>query len=181
MWRMVCFVDNCQVTPRHFGTGQGAMTLAHSLTNLVDFDTLCKWPFDFLQMFCFSIQAAMKNQMILLLNFGIYIRVRFFLSLIINTLQPYGVCSPWNSPGQNTGVGSCSLLQGIFPTQGSNPGPPHCRQILYQLSHQGRPRILEWYPIPSPGELPNPEIEPRSPTLQADSFPAEVPGKQTCH
>ena len=78
MWRMVCFVDNCQVTPRHFGTGQGAMTLAHSLTNLVDFDTLCKWPFDFLQMFCFSIQAAMKNQMILLLNFGIYIRVRFF-------------------------------------------------------------------------------------------------------
>ena len=43
----------------------------------------------------------------------------------------------WNSPGQNTGVGSRSLLQGIFPTQGSNPGLPHCRQILYQLSHQG--------------------------------------------
>ena len=45
--------------------------------------------------------------------------------------------SPWNSPGQNTGVGSLSLLQGIFPIQGSNPGLPHCRQILYQLSHQG--------------------------------------------
>ena len=44
----------------------------------------------------------------------------------------------WNSPGQNTGVGSLSLLQGIFPTQGSNPGLPHCRQILYQLSHKGR-------------------------------------------
>ena len=43
---------------------------------------------------------------------------------------------PWNSPGQNTGVGSLSLLQGIFPTQGSNPGLPHCRQILYQLSHE---------------------------------------------
>ena len=43
---------------------------------------------------------------------------------------------PWNSPGQNTGVGSCSLLQGIFPTQGLNPGLPHCRQIFYQLSHQ---------------------------------------------
>ena len=41
--------------------------------------------------------------------------------------------SPWYSSGQNTGVGSCSLLQGIFPTQGSNPGLPHCRQILYQL------------------------------------------------
>ena len=47
--------------------------------------------------------------------------------------------SPWrpHSPGQNTGVGSLSLLQGIFPTQGLNPGLPHCRQILYQLSHQG--------------------------------------------
>ena len=43
---------------------------------------------------------------------------------------------PWNSPGQNTGVGSLSLLQGIFSIQGSNPGLSHCRQILYQLSHQ---------------------------------------------
>ena len=43
---------------------------------------------------------------------------------------------PWNSPSQNTGVGSISLLQGIFPTQGSNPGLPHCRWILYQLSHR---------------------------------------------
>ena len=56
-----------------------------------------------------------------------------------NSLQPYGLYSPWNSPGQNTGVGSLSLLQGIFPTQGSNPGLPHCRWILYQLSYQGRP------------------------------------------
>ena len=43
--------------------------------------------------------------------------------------------SPWNSPGQNTGVGSLSLLQGIFPTQGSNSGLPHCRRTLYQLRH----------------------------------------------
>ena len=42
-------------------------------------------------------------------------------------------------PGKNTGVGCHFLLQGIFPTQGSNPGLPHCRQILYQLSHKGRP------------------------------------------
>ena len=48
---------------------------------------------------------------------------------------------PWNSPGQNTGVGSFSLLQGIFPTQGSNPGLPHCRRILYQLSHKGSPVV----------------------------------------
>ena len=46
-------------------------------------------------------------------------------------------CSPWNSPGQNTGVGSLSLLQGIFPTQGSNLSLPHCGWILYQLSHKG--------------------------------------------
>ena len=55
---------------------------------------------------------------------------------------------PWNSPGQSTGVGSLSLLQGIFPTQGSNPGIPHCGQILYQLSHKGSPRILEWVAYP---------------------------------
>ena len=49
-------------------------------------------------------------------------------------------------PGKpkNTGVGSLSLLQGIFQTHGLNPGLPHCRQILYQLSHKGNPRILEW-------------------------------------
>jgi len=51
-------------------------------------------------------------------------------------LQPHGLYIPWNSPGQNTGVGSLSLLQGMFPTQGSNPGLPHCSRILYQLSHK---------------------------------------------
>ena len=56
--------------------------------------------------------------------------------------------SPWNSPGQNTGVGKLSFLQGIFPTQRSNPGLLHCRQILYQLSHKGSPRILEWVAYP---------------------------------
>ena len=56
--------------------------------------------------------------------------------------------SPWNSLGQNTGVGSLSLLQGIFPTQGLNPDLPQCRRILYQLSHKGRPRILEWVAYP---------------------------------
>ena len=51
-----------------------------------------------------------------------------------DSLQPQGLCSPWNSPGQDTGVGTLSLLQGIFPTQGLNPGLPHCRQNLYRLS-----------------------------------------------
>ena len=58
-------------------------------------------------------------------------------SVASDSLRPHGLYGPWNSPGQNTGVGSLSLLQGIFPTQGSYPGLPHCRQILYQLSHQG--------------------------------------------
>ena len=44
----------------------------------------------------------------------------------------------------STGVAFHFLLQGIFPTQGLNPGLPHCRQTLYPLSHQGSPRILEW-------------------------------------
>ena len=58
------------------------------------------------------------------------------------------ICSPWNSPDQNPGVDSLSLLQGIFPTQGSNPGLPHRRWILYQRNHQGSPRILEWVAYP---------------------------------
>ena len=57
-------------------------------------------------------------------------------------LQPPELYSPWNSPGQNTGVGSHSLLQQIFPTQGSNPGLPICRWILYQLSHHGSPNFV---------------------------------------
>ena len=53
-----------------------------------------------------------------------------------DSLLPHGLYSPWNSPGQNTGVGSLSLLQGIFPTQGLNPGLFLCRWMLYQLSHR---------------------------------------------
>ena len=65
-------------------------------------------------------------------------------SVVSNSLQPHGLkparllCS-WYSPGKNTEVGSHSLLQEIFPTQGQKPGLLHCRQILYHLSHQGSP------------------------------------------
>ena len=136
-------------------------------------------------------------------------------SVMFDSLQLQGLYSPWNSPGQKTGVGSLSILQGIFPTQGLNPGLPHCRQILSQLSHKGSPRILEWvaypfsrgssqprnrtqvsrtaggfftiwatreaqeywngWPTPPPGDIPDPGMEPASPTLQADSLPAELP------
>ena len=53
-----------------------------------------------------------------------------------------------DSPGKNTGMGCHALLQGIFPTQGSNPGLLNCRQIIYHLSYQGSPRILEWVTYP---------------------------------
>ena len=58
-------------------------------------------------------------------------------SVISDSLWPHGLYSPWNSPDQNIGVGCFSLLWGITPTQGLNPGLPHCRQILYQLSQKG--------------------------------------------
>ena len=66
-------------------------------------------------------------------------------SVVSDSLRPHGVQSPWNSPGQNTGVGSLSFLQGIFPTQGLNSGLSHCRHILYQLSHRGSLSFSYWY------------------------------------
>ena len=81
---------------------------------------------------------------------------RMKVKVTSDSFQPHGLYSPWNSPGQNTGVGSLSLLQGIFPTQGSNAGLPHSRRILYQLSHQGSAGILEWvaYPFSSGSSQP---------------------------
>ena len=107
-------------------------------------------------------------------------------SVVLDSLQPRGLYGPWNSPGQNTGVDSLSLLQGIFPTEGSNSGLPHSRRILYQpsvcvlsrfscvrhceipwtIAHQaplsvGFSRQESWsvLPCPSPGNLPHPGIE----------------------
>ena len=65
-------------------------------------------------------------------------------SVMSDSSRPHEVHNPWNSPAQNTGVGSLSTLQEIFPTQWLNLGLPHCRQILYWLRHKGSPRILEW-------------------------------------
>ena len=64
-------------------------------------------------------------------------------SVMSDSLLPHELYSPWNSPGQNTGVGSRFLLQGVFPTQGSNPDHPHCKRILHQLSHQGSPISID--------------------------------------
>ena len=76
------------------------------------------------------------------------------------TLRLPDLYSPWDSPDHNPGLSSLSLLQGIFPTQGSNPGIepglPHCRWILNQLSQERSPRILEWvaYPFSSRSSWP---------------------------
>ena len=69
-------------------------------------------------------------------------------SVVSDSLRPHELYSPWNSLGQNTGVDSLSLLQVIFPTQGSIAGLLYCRQIVYQLSHKGSPRIPEWVAYP---------------------------------
>ena len=58
-------------------------------------------------------------------------------TVVSDSLWPHGLYSPWNSPGQNTGLGILSPFQGIFPIQGLNPGLLRCRRILYQLSYQG--------------------------------------------
>ena len=64
-------------------------------------------------------------------------------SVVSSSLRPHVIYNPWNSRGQNTGVGSLSFLHNprIFPTQGLKPDLPHSRWIFYQLSHQGSPRI----------------------------------------
>ena len=83
-------------------------------------------------------------------------------SAMSDFLWQHGLYSPWNSLGQNTGVGSLSLLQGIFLTQGLNPGLPHCRRILYQLNHnigqlgsviQSYPTLCEPMDCSTPGLL----------------------------
>ena len=94
-----------------------------------------------------------------------------------NSLQPHRLYNPWNSPCQNTGVGSLSLLQGIFPTQGWKPGLSHCRWILYRLSHGESPRILEWVAYLFSRGSSHPGIELGSPASQADSLPTELSGK----
>ena len=91
-------------------------------------------------------------------------------SVVSDSLQPHGLYSPWNSPGLNTGVGSLSLLQRIFPTQGSNPGLQHCRRLLYQLNHKGSPRVLEWVAISLSRESSQPRDQTRVSRVVGRSF-----------
>ena len=83
---------------------------------------------------CSSISMSSLKFFVIFLSVTI---LKVSCSVRSDSLQLHGLYSPWNSPGQNTGVGSRSQLQGILPTQGSNQGLLHCRQIIYQLRHQG--------------------------------------------
>ena len=82
-------------------------------------------------------------------------------SVVSDSLRPHGLeptrlLCPWNSPGRNTGVGSHSLLQRIFPPQGSNPGLLHCRWMLNFLSHQGSPTVLKTWFVSFPSKYKHP-------------------------
>ena len=96
---------------------------------------------------------AFLAHIIFLLDRGIIVKVA---QSHPNLCDPHGLYSPWNSPDQNTGMGSLSLFQDIFPTQRPNPGLWHCRRIVHQLRYQGSPRILEWvaYPFSSGSSRP---------------------------
>jgi len=98
-------------------------------------------------------------------------------SLRPHRLQPARLLCPWGFSNQEYWSGLLCPPPGDLPTQGLNPGLPHCRLILYHLSHQGNPKILKWAAYPSLGDLPNPGIEPGSPELHVNSLPAELPGK----
>ena len=97
-------------------------------------------------------------------------------SAVSDSLQPHGLYSSWNSLGQNTGVDGLSLLQGIFPTQWSNTGLPQCRRILYQLSHQGSPRILGWVVHPFSSESSWPRNRTGVSCIAGDYLPTELSG-----
>ena len=99
-------------------------------------------------------------------------------SVMSKSLWPHGLYSPWIPPGQNTGVDSLSLLQGIFLTQELNPGLPHHRRILYQLNHlMGSPRILKWVAYPFSSRSSWPRNRTRVSCITDDSLPTELSGK----
>ena len=112
----------------------------------------------------------------------IYICVLCLVAQACPTLCDPLDCSPpgssvhGDSPGKNTGVGCHALLQGIFATQGLNPSLPHCRWILYQLSHQGSPRILEWVAYPFSRGSSQPRNRSGVSCLTGESLPAEPAG-----
>ena len=119
------------------------------ITNLVEFCRSFSWLLHWWQIYfatCFHFHFILK----LILQSA----VQCLVTQLCVTLCDPMVCNlpgSWvhgDSPSKNIGVDCHALLQRIFTTQGSKLGLPHCRQILYHLSHQGSPRILEWVVYP---------------------------------
>ena len=119
----------------HKVMGPDAMTLVFWILSLKPTFSLSSFTF-VKRLFSSSSLSALR---VVLSAFLLFLKESESQSVMSNSLWPHGLYSPCNSPGQNTGVDSLSLLQGIFETQGLNPGLPHCRRILYQLSHKGSP------------------------------------------
>ena len=107
---------------------------------------------------------------------------------VLKSLSGVRLCDPMDcsllgspvhggSSGNNTRVGCHALLEGIFPTRGSSPGLPHCRQILYQLNHQGSPRTLTWVAYSFSRGISWPRNQTRVSCIAGKFFTAELPGK----
>ena len=97
-------------------------------------------------------------------------------SVMSDSLQPHGLYRPWNSPGQNTGV-FCSLLQGSSQPKDQTQVSYIAGRFFTSWATREAQEYWSGEPIPSPGDLPHPGIEPGSPAWQADSLPAELPRK----
>ena len=99
------------------------------------------------------------------------------VSLGPHGLYPARLLCSWDSPGKNTGVGSLSLLQEFFLTQDLNPCLQHCCRFCAISATRGAQEYCSGWPIPSPGDLADPGIEPGSPAWQAVSLLAGLPGE----
>ena len=109
-----------------------------------------------------------------------YLKVKVKVTQSCLTLcDPHGLYSPWISPGQNTGVDSLSLLQGTFPTQGSNPVQVSriAGGFFTSWAYRESPRILEWVTYPFYSRFSWPRNQTGSPALQVDSLPTELSGR----
>ena len=109
----------------------------------------------------FTVQDCFCNSVIIVSHF-IRKSESESCSVMSNSLWPHGLYSPWNSPGQNTGVGSLSLLQGIFPTQRLKPVSHIVGRFFTSWATREAQEYWSGQPIPSPVDLPDPGIEPGS-------------------
>ena len=138
-----------KLTYRNFGINLKEVIFIQS-EEILFYCGRCMWKGKFLRPQClFCPLFDLSLPCIVIMKHSISVETKSKDSLKVKVTQscltlcdPHGLYSPWNSPGQNPGVGNLSLLQGIFPTQGSNPSLPHCRQILHQLSDQGSPGLF---------------------------------------